>query len=200
MAEIGGIIGKISNISSAIAAAVEQQNATTREIAGSVQAVASATAGTAEAMEQVVSVSQKAGSVSRDVLGGAAGIGGDAEQLRTEVEQFLAAVRGDTAEEKRQYERLRVDGVMVGLQAKGHPATRVELRNISRGGAAVSSDLTLPTGAALEVELPAGGGSVPARVVRCGNGELAVVFSSEAHALSQIDQALSVLTQSRRAA
>jgi methyl-accepting chemotaxis protein len=200
MAEIGGIIGKISNISSAIAAAVEQQNATTREIAGSVQAVASATAGTAEAMEQVVSVSQKAGSVSRDVLGGAAGIGGDAEQLRTEVEQFLAAVRGDTAEEKRQYERFRVDGVMVGLQAKGHPATRVELRNISRGGAAVGSDLTLPTGAAVEVELPAGGGTVPARVVRCGNGELAVVFSSEAHALSQIDQALTVLTQSRRAA
>jgi hypothetical protein len=109
-------------------------------------------------------------------------------------------VREDAAEEKRRYERFRVNGVMVGLQAKGHPATRVELRNISRGGAAVSSDLTLPTGTALEVELPEGGGVVPARVVRCSNGELAVVFSSEAHALSQIDRVLSVMTQARQAA
>jgi methyl-accepting chemotaxis protein len=39
MTEIGGIIGKINEVSSAIAAAVEQQSATTHEIAASVQAV-----------------------------------------------------------------------------------------------------------------------------------------------------------------
>ncbi len=200
MADIGGIIGEISNISSAIAAAVEQQNATTHEIAGSVQGVAGATAGTAEAMEQVVAVSRKAGSISQNVLGGAAGIGTDAEKLRTEVEQFLAAVRGDEVEDKRRYERFRLNGVMVVLQVRGHPATRVEVRNISRGGLAVRSDLILPTGTALEVELPEGGGTVPARVVRCGNGQVAVVFSSEPQALAQIDQVLSVLTQTRRAA
>ena len=70
MAEIGGIIGKINEVSAAIAAAVEQQNATTHEIAASVQAVSNATAGTAQAMEHVVSVADNAGSASRDVLTG----------------------------------------------------------------------------------------------------------------------------------
>ena len=68
MAEIGGIIGKINEVSAAIAAAVEEQNATTHEIAASVQAVSNATAGTAQAMEHVVPVADDAGTASRDVL------------------------------------------------------------------------------------------------------------------------------------
>jgi methyl-accepting chemotaxis protein len=78
-----------------IAAAVEQQNATTQEIAASVQAVSNATASTAQAMEHVVSVADDAGTASRDVLAGSAEIGREAETLRTEVDQFLAAVRYD---------------------------------------------------------------------------------------------------------
>jgi hypothetical protein len=58
----------------------------------------------------------------------------------------------------------------------------------------------LPSGAAVEIDLPHGGGSVTARVVRCGAGELAVVFSSEAAALARIDSALDALATARRAA
>jgi ABC-type transporter Mla subunit MlaD len=90
MAEIGGIIGKINEVSAAIAAAVEEQNATTQEIAASVQAVSNATAGTAQAMEHVVAVADNTGTASRDVLTGAVQIGREAETLRTEVDQFLA--------------------------------------------------------------------------------------------------------------
>jgi hypothetical protein len=71
---------------------------------------------------------------------------------------------------------------------------------VSRGGAALASDWTLPAGTQLEVELPDGGGTVPARVVRCSNGELAVVFSAEPHVLQLIDRYLTGLTQGRRAA
>jgi methyl-accepting chemotaxis protein len=101
MAEIAGIIGKIDGVSAAISAAVEQQSATTRQIAGSVQAVAGATAGTAQAMEHVVSVSDSAGSMGREVLAGAARIGDEATKLRTEVDQFLAAVREDRGHKRR---------------------------------------------------------------------------------------------------
>ena len=167
MADIGAIIGKINEVSAAIAAAVEQQSATTHEIAASVQAVSGATAGTAQAMQHVVTVADEAGSASRDVLTGAAGIGREAETLRIEVDQFLVAVRDDTTDERRLYERLSMDGVTVGVQTKGRSATRLALRNISRGGAALACDWTLAPGTPLELELLEADGPVPARVVHC---------------------------------
>jgi methyl-accepting chemotaxis protein len=56
MTEIAGIIGKMNHVSAAIPAAVEEQSATTRSIAASIQGVASATAETAQAMAEVVEV------------------------------------------------------------------------------------------------------------------------------------------------
>ena len=67
-------------------------------------------------------------------------------------------------------------------------------------GAAMASDWTVSAGTELETELPNGGGTVTARVVRSGGGELAVVFSAESQALARIDRALAALTQTRRAA
>jgi methyl-accepting chemotaxis protein len=200
MADIGNIIARINEVSAAIAAAVEEQSATTREIAVSVQAVADATAGTAQAMQEVVSVSDNAGNISRDVLSGAGDIGNEAQKLRTEVDQFLAAVRDDGADERRHYERIGVSGVTVGVLVKGRSPARIELRNVSRGGALLACDWTLPPGTPLDVELPGAGSPVPARVVRASKGELAVVFSSEPHALAQIDRALATVTTARRAA
>ena len=200
MADIGAIITKMNAVSAAIAAAVEEQSATTREIAASVQAVSATTANTARAMEHVVTVADQAGGVSRDVLAGAGEIGREAENLHTEVDQFLAAVRDDTTEERRRYERQDVSGVMVILQSKGHPSSRFALRNVSRGGAALACDWTLAAGTAVEVELPEAGGAVHGRVVRCDGGELAVVFSSEPGALARIDRALAALPRTRLAA
>ncbi|HUN42513.1 MAG TPA: methyl-accepting chemotaxis protein [Acetobacteraceae bacterium] len=200
MTEIGTIIGKMDQVSAAISAAVEQQNATTREIAGNVQAVSGATSSTAQAMEHVVTVADRAGDISRDVLTGAAEISREAETLRTEVDQFLAAVREDTTEERRRYERLTLSGVSASLQAKGKPAAQVALRNMSRGGAALACDWNLPAGAQVEIDMPAAGGLIPARVVRSGGGELAVVFSSDPQILARIDRALGQLTETKRAA
>jgi methyl-accepting chemotaxis protein len=101
MADIGGIVGKMNDVSAAIALAVEQQRTTTKEIAASVQNLATATAGTAQAMEQVVSVSQNAGSISQEVLVGAGNISEEARKLRTEVDQFVAVIRDDSSTERR---------------------------------------------------------------------------------------------------
>ncbi len=198
MTEIGGIIGKINEVSSAIAAAVEEQSATTREIAASVQAVSNAIAGTAAAMQHVVVVADNAGSTSQDVLAGAADIGREAQTLRAEVDQFLAAVRDDGSDERRRYERISANGAMVKVQTKGRPATRIELRNIARGGAALVCDWALPAGTMLDIELPGAALPIPARVVRSSGGELAVLFSSDPQALRRVDDFLAELM--RRAA
>ena len=69
--EIGGTIGKISDIASTIASAVEQQGSATQEIARSVQNVAQ---GTQEAAANVMQVNRGAtetGSASEEVLNSA---------------------------------------------------------------------------------------------------------------------------------
>jgi methyl-accepting chemotaxis protein len=100
MADIGEIITRMNGVAAAISAAVEEQSSTTREIASNVHAVAAATAGAAQAMEHVVAEAKNAGGVSRDVLEGAANIGGEADRLRVQVDQFLATIREDPAGER----------------------------------------------------------------------------------------------------
>ena len=74
MNEIGGIIGRMGDVSTAISAAVEEQSVTTREIASSIQGVAGSTAQAAQAMGQVVQVADRAGDASRKILSEAAEI------------------------------------------------------------------------------------------------------------------------------
>jgi len=197
MTEIGSIIGKLDEVSAAISAAVEQQSATTREIASSVQAVTAATAASARAMEHVVTVAGTASTASGDVLGAAGKIGSEAASLRVEVDQFLTAVRDDT-HERRRYERMDGGGVAVTLRASGQ-AGSLRLRDISRGGASLDCDWALSAGTPFEVDLP-GGGSVAGRVARSGGGQVAVVFHSDADTGRRIDRTLDMLGAGRQAA
>jgi methyl-accepting chemotaxis protein len=91
--EITGTINKISEISGAIAAAVEEQGATTKEISRNVTEAAK---GTAEVASNITAVSRGAGetgSASSQVLTSAKALSGESNQLKSEVEKFLATVR-----------------------------------------------------------------------------------------------------------
>ncbi len=93
ISEIGAIIGRISEIATAIASAVEQQGATTQEIAGNVQKAAK---GTAEVAGKITEVNQGAvetGSGSTQVLLSAKSLAGESNRLKVEVAKFLQAVR-----------------------------------------------------------------------------------------------------------
>jgi len=90
--EIVSVIGEVNEISSAIAAAVEEQSAATSEIARNVQQAA---LGTREVTSNVVGVTQAAedtGSAASRVLNAAGGLTQQASSLRQEVEQFVKAV------------------------------------------------------------------------------------------------------------
>ncbi|HEY1936257.1 MAG TPA: methyl-accepting chemotaxis protein [Acetobacteraceae bacterium] len=199
MGEVGRIIGKMDEVSEAIAAAVQQQGATTRSIAASVHAVSGTTDQTAHAMQEVVGVADTAGTVSGQVLQAAAMIGREAETLRAEVGQFLTAVRDETGE-RRNYERVPGAGAMVVLRTAGHDAARVALEDVSRGGAAVRCDWVLPVGTEASLDLPQAGGAVSGRVVRAAGGLLALVFRQDAESSARVDRAIAALQQARAAA
>jgi methyl-accepting chemotaxis protein len=189
----------MDEVAGAIAAAVEQQTATTRELAASIRAVSGTTDQTAHAMEAVACVADDAGGVSREVLSAAETIGHEAENLRSEVTSFLATLR-DASQERRRYERISANGAPAVLRVPGHSEIRTTLKDLSRGGAALVCDLQLVTGTELDVELPGTDHPVTARVVRYGTGAIVVSFHQDPAALAQVDRALDTIAGTRRVA
>jgi methyl-accepting chemotaxis protein len=93
IAEITNTINKMSEISGAIAAAVEEQGATTKEISRN---VIEAAKGTSEVASNITEVSRGAGetgSASTQVLSSAKALSGESQRLKNEVEKFLTTVR-----------------------------------------------------------------------------------------------------------
>ena len=90
---IGGTIAEIDEISTAIATAVDQQGAATREISGNVQQAAN---GTREVNDNIVNVtraSDEAGMAASRLLDAANGLSSQSERLKSEVEGFLGSLR-----------------------------------------------------------------------------------------------------------
>ena len=91
--EISKVIGDISNTSTAISSAVEEQGAATQEIAENVQQAA---AGTEEVSKNIVLVSrgaQETGSASQQVLSAAEQLGSQSDELQASVSKFLEEVK-----------------------------------------------------------------------------------------------------------
>lgn len=91
--EIGSTIGRIAEIASAIAAAVEEQGSATREIARNVQEAALGTAEVAANIGDVNRGAVETGAASAQALSSAKALSGDSLRLRREVERFLDTVR-----------------------------------------------------------------------------------------------------------
>ena len=91
--EIGGTIGQISNIASAIASAVEQQSSATQEIARNVQNVAQGTEQAAADIMQVNRGATETGSASEEVLHSARSLSSESARLREELDRFMANIR-----------------------------------------------------------------------------------------------------------
>jgi methyl-accepting chemotaxis protein len=90
---ISTTIAKLSEISSTIAAAVEEQGAATQEISRNVQQAA---LGTQQVSSNVAAVQRGAvetGSASSQVLCAAQSLSGESIHLKDEVDRFLSTVR-----------------------------------------------------------------------------------------------------------
>ena len=90
---ISGTIGKLSEISSTIAAAVEEQGAATQEISRNVQQAAMGTSEVSAHISDVQQGATETGSASAQVLSAAQSLSGDSNRLKLEVGKFLNTVR-----------------------------------------------------------------------------------------------------------
>ena len=90
---ISGTIAKLSEISSTIAAAVEEQGAATQEISRNVQQAALGTSQVSAHISDVRQGASETGSASTQVLSAAQSLSGDSNRLKLEVGKFLNSVR-----------------------------------------------------------------------------------------------------------
>jgi methyl-accepting chemotaxis protein len=183
-------IGAVNEVATAIAAAVEQQAAATKEISASVQTVSAATQDTTRAIQDVSAISEQTDAASVMVLDGSGQVGRDADTLRGEVMQFLAAMASTSEEDRRLYERIPGNGAEAVLRAPGQSETRVSIANISRGGIAVRSDWRGSVGTEVQLELPGADASVGCRVIRWEDGTLGLAFRQGEETLRRVGQAL----------
>src|SRR5579883_1809358 len=91
--KIGQTIGEINDVSTAIAAAVEEQGAATREIARNIQHAAGGTSEVSSNIIGVSTASAEAGSAATQVLDASAALRGEADRLRAEIDAFLSNIR-----------------------------------------------------------------------------------------------------------
>ncbi|WP_210245611.1 methyl-accepting chemotaxis protein [Tardiphaga sp. vice278] len=91
--EIGDTIGRMSEISSTIASAVEEQGAATQKISRNVQQAAHGTKQVSDNINDVQRGASETGSASSQVLSAAQSLSSDSNRLKMEVGKFLSAVR-----------------------------------------------------------------------------------------------------------
>jgi methyl-accepting chemotaxis protein len=91
--EISGTIERLSEISSTIAAAVEEQGAATQEISRNVQQAAQGTQRVSANITDVQRGAGETGSASSQVLSAAQSLSGESNRLKLEVGKFLSSVR-----------------------------------------------------------------------------------------------------------
>jgi methyl-accepting chemotaxis protein len=90
---IGQTIGEINEVTTAIAAAVEQQSAATREIARNIQHAAGGTSEVSSNIIGVSTASSQAGSAASEVLSASGELRREADLLRSEIDAFLSNIR-----------------------------------------------------------------------------------------------------------
>jgi methyl-accepting chemotaxis protein len=93
IATIGGTIGRMSDIATAIASAVEQQNAATKEIAQNINDVASGTAAVTANIASVGTAAGSTGAAADHVDSAARELGAQAARLRGDVDEFFGRIR-----------------------------------------------------------------------------------------------------------
>jgi methyl-accepting chemotaxis protein len=91
--EISGTIERLSEISSTIASAVEEQGAATQEISRNVQQAAQGTQQVSSNITDVQRGASETGTASSQVLSAAQMLSGDSNRLKLEVGKFLETVR-----------------------------------------------------------------------------------------------------------
>ena len=91
--EIGRTVTEVSGLSTSVAAAIEEQGSATQEIVRSVSRAASGTSEVTQNISELATAADETGAAANQVLGAAAALSRQSEQLSAEVARFLDTVR-----------------------------------------------------------------------------------------------------------
>ena len=183
-------IGDVSAISTAIAAAVEQQSAATQEISQQVQTTSQRTLATTAALGAVARIAETSQQSSQEVLHAADDVARVSQDIRREVDDFLAAMQ-DERGNRRRHERIACGEAAVSLTLADTTARPGRLSDSSCGGAAILCDdpSGFPIGAPITIGI-AGRPAMRGRVARSFDGGIGVVFMQDLEAQAVIDAAV----------
>jgi methyl-accepting chemotaxis protein len=184
-------IGRVSDVATMIAAAVEQQGAATHEIAAQVNTVAEATDKAARAMLSVQNTAERSGQTSHTVLVSADEVTQISGTLRTEVGHFMTAMLdSQRSDNRRKYERIPGSDTAITVTCSKHGTASAKIIDISLGGAALSCSWQCQVGTEVMLCLPGSGHQVSSRVVHARGGALAVAFRQDPETLRVVAQAV----------
>jgi len=178
---MAGQVNSMGETASAIAAAVEQQGAATREISGSVATVLATSQQTVVAMGQATDSAREAGRSSGDVRSAAAAVSQETKELGREVEQFLHVI-SEVKSERRSFERIAGDNRPVTVTLAGGAPLLGRLVDLSLGGAGVRLDGPMPAGEVVGCPVMFGVAGLPAldgRIARVADGLLGIVLKQD---------------------
>jgi len=168
-------IGAVERSSGAIADSVQRQRESIDQINQNLLAAAEGIGEVASGMEQLqTDVTENAGA-SGQVTDTAGDVQDRTGVLRREIEYFIQA--SNEASDWRSFVRYHCDA-SVTITRTDQPTAPGRMRNMSRGGAAISCGTDMPHGAVCQLEglLPQ---PVAATVVHCGDGMLRLQFSQD---------------------
>lgn len=172
-------VQEMNAIATAIGISVEQQAGATREIAGSVQLVSVSTGQTTLAMQEVCDVVVDADTAGIEVSTAAEDVGKTARRLSEEMDHFLRAMESTDDRDRRSYDRVPGNGIKIDLDIAGQPSLHVEVVDLSRGGVALASALSLPPGTEAMVRHDSAATGIGARVARSDGRILGLAFHQD---------------------
>jgi methyl-accepting chemotaxis protein len=180
-------------VAGAIAAAVEEQDAVTRDISASVQSVARQNDEAARAMREVSDVAEGARASSGTVKVAAETVADVTGRLGEQVDGFLTGMRTD-------WERVDGGGLSLLIATKGGNAEEVGLIEIARDGASLKSDGAFTPGIIVELALPGAGAALPARVVLAEGGRIGLAFAQNAENIAAVDRLIAAVQAATKTA
>lgn len=179
--EVANAIQRVNGVASAIAAAVEEQDAVTRDISASVQSVAKQNDEAARAMREVSDVAEGARTSSGTVKTAAETVADVTGRLGEQVDSFLVGMRTD-------WERVNGANTPMLIASDGGQPLEATLIEIARDGASLHGDGAFKPGTMVELALPGAGAALPARVVLAEGGRIGLAFAQNAESLAATDR------------
>ena len=164
----------MDEVSTAIAAAVEEQSAATAEIARNVNETAQASREVSARINEVSDEASVTGKMAADVGLLSEKVAEAVRDLRT---VLIEVVRTSTTDVDRRATKRHVASQSINLRHNGKSG-RAKIENISEGGALLVTDMNMVAGGKVELDLLANGTAVRAIIRNVMNDKVSVEFDA----------------------